>query len=238
MVPSLPQSMCSSLSTSRSLPQTCTVVSAAPQFDSSNTHSCSILNAPPSLQVLWGARENALAQSESTLQSSRWGWEHLGVLRSNGEGYQSVWEGCVWLPDWITFCWCPAVALIILQVGALVGTLDIRPVLGALIISKCWLRVAGSTPGMLSALYPGVLAVTCLGIHIIVFWIHLTFHLQVCGLTPLHVSLLTNVQLQFSAGKCTPWCFLPAYLVWSSAFCTSWLRPWLIHSGFFGCHIG
>jgi len=32
-----------------------------------------------------------------------------------------------------------AVALIILQVGALVGTLDIRPVLGAL-ISNCWLR--------------------------------------------------------------------------------------------------
>ena len=32
-----------------------------------------ILNAPPSLQVLSGARENALAQSESTLESSRGG---------------------------------------------------------------------------------------------------------------------------------------------------------------------
>jgi hypothetical protein len=32
-----------------------------------------------------------------------------------------------------------AVALIILLIGALVGTLDIRPVLGAL-ISNCWLR--------------------------------------------------------------------------------------------------
>jgi len=105
MALSLPQSMCSSLSASRSLPQTCTVVSAAPQFDHSITHSCSILNAPPSLQVLLGACENALAQSESTLQSSRGGWEHLGVLRSSGEGYQSVWEGCVWLPDLITFCW-------------------------------------------------------------------------------------------------------------------------------------
>ena len=105
MAPSLLQSMCSSLSTSRSLPQTCPVVSAAPQFDYCNTHSSSILNAPPSLQVLWGARENALAESESTLQSSRGGWEHLGVLRSSGESYQSVWEGCVWLPDRITFCW-------------------------------------------------------------------------------------------------------------------------------------
>ena len=35
--------------------------------------SRSILNAPPSLQVLSDARENALAQSESTLQSSRGG---------------------------------------------------------------------------------------------------------------------------------------------------------------------
>jgi hypothetical protein len=42
--------------------------------------SHSILNAPPSLQVLSGAGENALAQSVSTLQSSRGGWEHLEVL--------------------------------------------------------------------------------------------------------------------------------------------------------------
>jgi hypothetical protein len=32
--------------------------------------SCSILNAPPILQVVSGARENALAESESTFQSS------------------------------------------------------------------------------------------------------------------------------------------------------------------------
>jgi len=67
---------------------------------------CSILNAPPSLQVLSGAWENALAESENTLQSSRGGWEHREVLRSTGEGYWSVWEVCVWLPDRITFCWC------------------------------------------------------------------------------------------------------------------------------------
>jgi hypothetical protein len=52
--------------------------------------SRSILNAPPSLQVLSGAWENALAQSESILQSSRGGWEHLEVHRSTGEGYRSV----------------------------------------------------------------------------------------------------------------------------------------------------
>jgi hypothetical protein len=52
--------------------------------------SRSILNAPPPLQVLSGARENALAQSESFWQSSRGGWENLEVLRSTGEGYRSV----------------------------------------------------------------------------------------------------------------------------------------------------
>jgi len=80
----------------------------SPQLQNLNiliVKSRSILNAPPSLQVLSGARENALAQSESILQSSRWGWEHLEVLRSTGEGYRSVWEVCVWLPDRITFCW-------------------------------------------------------------------------------------------------------------------------------------
>ena len=66
--------------------------------------SRSILNAPPSLQVLSEEPENALAQSQSILQSSRGGWEHLEVLRSSGEGYRSVWEVCVWLPDRITFC--------------------------------------------------------------------------------------------------------------------------------------
>jgi len=54
--------------------------------------SRSILNAPPSLQVLSGASENALAQSESTLESSRGGWEHLEVIRRTGEGYWSIWE--------------------------------------------------------------------------------------------------------------------------------------------------
>jgi len=48
--------------------------------------SRSFLNAPPSLQVLSGACENALAESESTLQISRAGWEHLEVLGSTGEG--------------------------------------------------------------------------------------------------------------------------------------------------------
>jgi len=67
--------------------------------------SHSILNAPPSLQVLSGARQNALAQSESTLQSSKRGWEHLEVLRSTGKGYRSVCEVCIWHPNWITFCW-------------------------------------------------------------------------------------------------------------------------------------
>jgi len=51
---------------------------------------CSILNAPPSLQVLSGARKNALALSESILQSSREGWEHLEVRRSTDEGYRKV----------------------------------------------------------------------------------------------------------------------------------------------------
>jgi hypothetical protein len=59
----------------------------------------SILNAPPSLQVFSGAHENALAESESTFQSSRGGWDHLEVLRRTRKGYLSVWEVCVWLPD-------------------------------------------------------------------------------------------------------------------------------------------
>jgi len=67
---------------------------------------CSILIAPPSLQVLSGALENALAEAERTLQSSSRCLEHLEVLRSNDEGYRSVWEVCVRLPDRITFCWC------------------------------------------------------------------------------------------------------------------------------------
>jgi hypothetical protein len=65
----------------------------------------SILNALPWLQVFSGACENALAESERTLHSSRGGWAHLEVLGSTGEGYRWVWEVCVWLPDQITFFW-------------------------------------------------------------------------------------------------------------------------------------
>ena len=65
--------------------------------------SHSILNAPPQLQVLSGAPENALAESESTLLISRGVWEHLEVLRSTGEVAQSVWEDCMLLPDRFTF---------------------------------------------------------------------------------------------------------------------------------------
>ena len=65
---------------------------------------CSILNAPPSVQVFSIECETTLVESESTLQSSRGGWEHLEALQSTGEGYQSVWEVCIWLPDQNTFC--------------------------------------------------------------------------------------------------------------------------------------
>jgi hypothetical protein len=68
--------------------------------------SCSILNAPPQLQVLPGAPEIALGQSDSTLLSSRGVWEHLEVTRSTGEVGWSVWEDCLLLPARFTFCWC------------------------------------------------------------------------------------------------------------------------------------
>jgi len=55
-------------------------------------NSCSILNAPPSLQVRLEAPENALAESENTLLSSRGAWEHLEVVRSTGEVDLSQWE--------------------------------------------------------------------------------------------------------------------------------------------------
>jgi hypothetical protein len=106
MAPSLLQSLCRGFSCSGSLPQTCADVSAAPKFDYSNSQSRSILNAPPLLQVLSGARENALVEYESTLQSSRGGYEHLEVLKITDEGYRSVWDVCLWLLDRITFCWC------------------------------------------------------------------------------------------------------------------------------------
>ena len=67
-------------------------------------NSCCILNAPPSLQVLLGAPDNAFAESESTLLSSMGAWEHLEVNRSTGEVDRSVWEVCMWLPDRFIFC--------------------------------------------------------------------------------------------------------------------------------------
>jgi len=82
--------------------------------------------------------------------------------------------------------------------------------------------LAGFPPGMLSASSPGVLAVTCLGIHMIVFWFHLSFHFQLHWLTLIHVRLLTLlvisskvhsltiIKLRFFAGRCAPRCFLPA----------------------------
>jgi len=56
--------------------------------------------------VLSGAPDNALAESESTLHSSRAVWEYPEVLGSTGEVARSVWEGCLLLPDQFTFCRC------------------------------------------------------------------------------------------------------------------------------------
>jgi hypothetical protein len=61
--------------------------------------SRSILNAPPSLRVLPVALANALAESESNLQSSRGAQEHFELLISTGERSESVWEACVLLLD-------------------------------------------------------------------------------------------------------------------------------------------
>jgi len=62
-----------------------------------------MLNAPPSLQVLSGAPANTVAQSESTLVSSRGVCEHLQVLDSTGEVAHSVREGCMLLSYRLTF---------------------------------------------------------------------------------------------------------------------------------------
>jgi len=59
---------------------------------------------PPSLQPHSGACDNTLAESQSTMHTSRGGWEHLEVVGSCGEGHRSDWEVCIWLPDWIIFC--------------------------------------------------------------------------------------------------------------------------------------
>jgi len=84
--------------------------------------SRSILDAASYLQVLSGALDNALAESESTLLSSRGVWEHLQVLRSTGEVAQSVWEDCMLLPDRFTFCWC--------HIWVIKVTIPIKPIFG------------------------------------------------------------------------------------------------------------
>jgi hypothetical protein len=57
--------------------------------------ACSILNAPPSLQVLLEAPEIAIAESESTSPSSPGAWEDLAGLGSTCEVNWSIWEGCM-----------------------------------------------------------------------------------------------------------------------------------------------
>jgi len=86
-----PEEQRSGLSFSRSLSQISAEVSGAQKFD----YSISQISEHPG---------NALAESESTLLSSRGVWEHLEVLRSTGEVTRSVWEDCVLLPDRFTFC--------------------------------------------------------------------------------------------------------------------------------------
>ena len=110
------------MNTAPSLPQTCTEVSPAPNMTILIVKSHSILNVHPLLQVFWGAPENALAESEFTLQSSRGAWERLEVLRSTGERYWSDWEVCVWLPDRFTYCWCRNSSRLSLWVWFLVWT--------------------------------------------------------------------------------------------------------------------
>jgi len=73
-----------------------------------------------------------------------------------------------------------AVALIILLVGALVGTLDIRPVLGAL-ISNCWLR----SPSFLQACFPLLLQVCFLSL----IWVSIS-HRLISSCDSLPVSAL------------------------------------------------
>jgi hypothetical protein len=82
----------------------CAVVSAAPKFHYPNIQislhpECTSITAGAS-----GACENPLAESESTLESSRGGWEHLEVHKRTGGGCCSAWEDDVWFPDRITFC--------------------------------------------------------------------------------------------------------------------------------------
>jgi hypothetical protein len=81
--------------TASSLPQSCAELHRRSQLLQILTilqvNSCSMLNAPPSLQVRLGAPENALAESDHTLLSSRGTLNHLEVLRRTGEVDRSVW---------------------------------------------------------------------------------------------------------------------------------------------------
>jgi hypothetical protein len=99
--------------TAPTLLQSCTVVSAAlivSHIPAQRSHLLSsvtllivkfgsILNVHPYLQVLSGAPENALAESESILHSSWGGKKNLEELRSTCEGYWSVQEVCIYCPD-------------------------------------------------------------------------------------------------------------------------------------------
>ena len=49
--------------------------------------------------MLSEAPENALAEFESTVFTSKGVWEHLEVLRRTGEDTRKVWENCVILLD-------------------------------------------------------------------------------------------------------------------------------------------
>jgi len=82
-----PSELYKGLSYSRSYPQTCTDLSAAPKVDYARR---SIMNAPSYIQVLWGAPENTLVESQSTLLRARGPasiWKYFKAL---------VWS--TWLP--------------------------------------------------------------------------------------------------------------------------------------------
>lgn len=51
------------------------------------------------------APQNAVAQSESKLLSSRRANKNLEVFRRTGEVHQSLWKDCMWLPIRYSFCW-------------------------------------------------------------------------------------------------------------------------------------
>jgi len=51
-----------------------------------------------------GVPDNACAESDGRLLSSRGVWKHLEVRSSTGEVAWSVWENFVLLPDQFTLC--------------------------------------------------------------------------------------------------------------------------------------